>query len=468
MDKIGTILMFVILICRNGRRFMKRILSITLLVAVLGLVPTGSTRAADLPPEAFVDGFIGHPQSYNLSCESRSASDWAAFFGVDADETDILTRLGSSDNPELGFVGSWNGVWGAIPPNSYGVHAPAIARVLREYGLPAQEKKGLTWDEARAELAAGEPVIVWIIGGVWPGTPVQYTADDGQTMTVAAYEHTMTLVGYTENLVYLVDSASALTYTPSLDAFLVSWGVLENQAVVYSGEAAPVAAPPSTAPAAPQEPAPEQPVQEGDLYTVKRGEFLIGLAFDFGISWEELAAANNLSYPYTLYPGQELVIPRIVAEAPEATPQPTPTPAVEQITPAVESAPNQHIVRNGDHLMALGRQYGTTWQAIVELNELDYPYFIYPGQVLLLPADAQKPGAEEVSTPTSQEAPEPIPSETEAAPVAVEETYVVQPGDFLRGLAGRFEVSWESIADANHLDWPYVIHPGDSLVIPAD
>src|SRR5258708_28332422 len=35
-----------------------------------------------LPESAQVDGFIGHPQILALSCESRSAVDWASFFGV--------------------------------------------------------------------------------------------------------------------------------------------------------------------------------------------------------------------------------------------------------------------------------------------------------------------------------------------------------------------------------------------------
>ena len=41
-----------------------------------------SAHAQELPEAAFIEGVIGHPQEHNLSCESRSAIDLAAFWGV--------------------------------------------------------------------------------------------------------------------------------------------------------------------------------------------------------------------------------------------------------------------------------------------------------------------------------------------------------------------------------------------------
>jgi len=44
-------------------------------------------------------------------------------------------------------------------------------------------------------------------------------------------------------------------------------------------------------------------------YTVKSGDTLSSIALQYKISWTELAAANNLKEPYTIYVGQVLCIP---------------------------------------------------------------------------------------------------------------------------------------------------------------
>ncbi|HSF80643.1 MAG TPA: LysM peptidoglycan-binding domain-containing protein [Anaerolineales bacterium] len=44
-------------------------------------------------------------------------------------------------------------------------------------------------------------------------------------------------------------------------------------------------------------------------YTVKSGDTLSSIALQFKISWTDLAAANNLKEPYTIYIGQVLCIP---------------------------------------------------------------------------------------------------------------------------------------------------------------
>ena len=106
-----------------------------------------SVNAQSVPPEeAYVSGVVGYAQAYTLSCESRSAVDWAAFFGVYLTENQFLYALPRSDDPELGFVGNENGFWGNIPPYGYGVHAQPVADLLSEFGMPAIAQKNLTWD----------------------------------------------------------------------------------------------------------------------------------------------------------------------------------------------------------------------------------------------------------------------------------------------------------------------------------
>jgi hypothetical protein len=153
-------------------------------------VSSPAARARSDPPRPPRPDY-GHrrKQQYALSCEARSAADWAAFFGFAVDEDEFLHRLPASDNPDFGFVGDVNGQWGQTPPSAYGVHAGPVAFLLRRYGMNAHAYKGLTWDHLRAQVAAGRPVIVWVVGHVERGKAVEYTAADGRTTIVARYEH---------------------------------------------------------------------------------------------------------------------------------------------------------------------------------------------------------------------------------------------------------------------------------------
>jgi uncharacterized protein YvpB len=184
-----------------------------------------------LPDEASVNGVHGYPQTLSLSCESRSAVDWARFFGREIGELEFLGGLPRSDNPEVGFVGNPNGWPGQIPPGPYGVHAAPVAALLRAYGIPAIDERGFRWDEVRGEIASGQPVIVWVIGSVLPGVGVPYTASDGQTVIVAPMEHTVIVVAYSPYSVAVVDNH--FVYSVPIERFLASWGVLGNQAVFY-------------------------------------------------------------------------------------------------------------------------------------------------------------------------------------------------------------------------------------------
>ena len=56
-------------------------------------------------------------------------------------------------------------------------------------------------------------------------------------------------------------------------------------------------------------PAPAAAQATGPTYTVQDGDTLFGIAFTFGSTVDELAAANGIDDPSTIFPGQELVIP---------------------------------------------------------------------------------------------------------------------------------------------------------------
>jgi LysM repeat protein len=363
----------------------------------LTMLPGSLANGQDLPDQATVSGVIGHGQRHNLSCEARSASDWAAFFGYSVSEDELLNIMPRSDNPNNGFVGSPDGVWGNIPPYAYGVYPPPLAAALRAEGVPAREASGLIWDDLRSEIAVGRPVIIWIIGAMWSGAPQDYTASDGQTVRVAAFEHSMILTGYTRNTVDVVDAYTGLSYVYSLQAFLQSWEVLGRLALIYdTPPPAPVATmtpllPPTETPTPTQTPLPTFTPTPPDRVTVRASDTLVGLAQRFNVSWEALVASARLKYPYFIYPGDVLKLPPGAREVlpfistptatqipPTATPTVMPTPAPLPSPTVVEI----YVVKRGDFIIDLAQRFGVDWRTLIEINHLSYPWTIYPGQVL--------------------------------------------------------------------------------------
>lgn len=191
--------------------------------------PTPTPPPVDLPSSAIIHGVTGEAQSLSLDCESRSAVDWAQYFGTTIDELYFYSLLPHSDNPDKGFVGNVNGQWGQIPPNPYGVHAEPVAEVLRDFGLQAHAHRPMSWDDLRAEVAASRPVIVWIIDSISNGIPVYYTPSDGLHTIVARYEHTVIVTGYTASSVYYLNGNTI--YSKPVDQFLDSWSALDNMAI---------------------------------------------------------------------------------------------------------------------------------------------------------------------------------------------------------------------------------------------
>jgi LysM repeat protein len=136
-----------------------------------------------------------------------------------------------------------------------------------------------------------------------------------------------------------------------------------GQVLIVPGTGAPTAQPgqDTAAPGAQTTPAPTVE------YTVAAGDNLSSIATQFNVPWQDIAAANNIPAPYTIYRGQKLVIPGV---SPTAEPTATVT---------------KHVVQAGETLLSIAVQYDTTTQAIMEANNLTDPNYLRVGQELVIP-----------------------------------------------------------------------------------
>jgi len=84
-----------------------------------------------------------------------------------------------------------------------------------------------------------------------------------------------------------------------------------------------------------------------NTYMVQRGDTLYSIAFRFGLDYREVAAANGIGPPYTIYPGQRLLViggqpqghAAVARPAAPASPAPSPAPSPPTRSPATSPAP---------------------------------------------------------------------------------------------------------------------------------
>ncbi|MEN3003958.1 LysM peptidoglycan-binding domain-containing protein [Dehalobacterium formicoaceticum] len=176
-------------------------------------------------------------------------------------------------------------------------------------------------------------------------------------------------------------------------------------------------------------------------YVVQPGDTLYTIAQRFGTTVNAIVTMNNIQNPDMIAPGLRLFI-FTPGPTPSPTPAPTPTP-----TPR---PPRTYIVQPGDTLYAIALRFGTTVDAIVNLNNIEDPDMIAPGQRLRIPQ------------PTPTPSPTPTPTPTPRPP----RTYIVRSGDTLYAIALRFGTTVDAIVDLNNIEDPDMIAPGQSLLIP--
>ena len=94
-----------------------------------------------------------------------------------------------------------------------------------------------------------------------------------------------------------------------------------------------------------------------NVYIVKKGDTLSGIANMYNTTYQELASYNNISNPNLIYPGQEIRIPN-----------------------GSNNSETIYIVKKGDTLSKIANMYNTTYQHLAKINNISNPNLIYPGQ----------------------------------------------------------------------------------------
>jgi LysM repeat protein len=162
------------------------------------------------------------------------------------------------------------------------------------------------------------------------------------------------------------------------------------------------------------------------IHQVQRGETLMAIAQQYGVTVEDLMRLNNLRNANRLYAGQRLVV----------------RPGQSSENSGV------HVVRKGDTLSKIAEQYGTSVADILRANGLRSS-IIYVGQRLKIPGQetgSDKAGDKKANTKKTV-------------------VHEVRRGETLAQIAQFYGVPVSQIAKLNGIKDKSLIRVGDKLVI---
>jgi N-acetylmuramoyl-L-alanine amidase len=143
------------------------------------------------------------------------------------------------------------------------------------------------------------------------------------------------------------------------------------------------------------------------------------------------------------------------ATAPPTTPrpgqEPTPRPVPPTITPTATAVPTptpvKHTVQSGESLSQIAGKYGVTNDAIAAANSIRDRNALQVGQELVIPMVPVSGAGTPVTAPRPR-------------------THIVQEGDILGDIAGRYGVTTAAIIKANNLEDADSLKIGQELTIP--
>lgn len=200
-----------------------------------------------------------------------------------------------------------------------------------------------------------------------------------------------------------------------------------------------------------------------NYYTVHGGDTLSSIANRFSTTVNTLAHLNDIQNVNRIYVGQRLLVRQA---APVNNQNTTTTPnqgqSQNQSTAPVNNSNTvkTYTVKSGDTLSGIANQFGMNYVQLAQINHIQNVNRIYVGQTLQLQAQANNAT---VSQPTHNNTTTNVKPAPTPAPATNNAAYTVKSGDTLSGIASRFGVSYEQLAQLNNIANPNRIYVGQVL-----
>ena len=221
--------------------------------------------------------------------------------------------------------------------------------------------------------------------------------------------------------------------------------------------------------------------QNGE-YSIQSGDTLMGIAYRFGLDWQDIALANNMGENDLLQIGDVVRLP-----IPNGVGGP-----VAAVSTNVVAGKQVHVIRTGETLWTIAARYKISWEDIAAVNGLGEYDLLQIGEELKLPASLDEPQEDEAAADGQEDdrakdttaADESDSNEYKAANKdaadsdaadegtrfaqknAFAASYTVQSGDTLLAIGIKLGIDWEDLAAANNLTEDSFLQIGDQLKVP--
>ncbi|WP_336775244.1 C39 family peptidase [Paenibacillus sp. MMO-58] len=179
-------------------------------------------------------------------CEITSLTMLLQYYGIKKDKMDLVPELIRDDtpiikskngqiltwgDPNIGFVGDITG-----KKIGYGIYHEPLYQLLKTYIDTAVDLSGTSLSELEQKLSAGYPVVVWTTVNYSAPAENDWKSWSSPTGTIKATfkEHSVLLVGYDKDHVYLNDPLSGKKQVKvNKHIFLLGWTAMGKQAISY-------------------------------------------------------------------------------------------------------------------------------------------------------------------------------------------------------------------------------------------
>ena len=186
--------------------------------------------------------------------------------------------------------------------------------------------------------------------------------------------------------------------------------------------------------------------QVPETYTVQSGDTLTGIAAKYNLSMDQVASLNGISRHAGLRVGQRL---KLTGEAAE----PVRESVAETVSKHVKS--DSHVVKSGETLSSIARQYHLQVKYLADLNGLNANGNVRIGQRLKIvgdvPTDKKVEDVKVAAKPVSSRA---------------TESYSVKSGESLNAIASRLGITVTELAELNNLSPRAGLRVSQTIQIP--
>jgi membrane-bound lytic murein transglycosylase D len=195
----------------------------------------------------------------------------------------------------------------------------------------------------------------------------------------------------------------------------------------------------------------DKPLVSWQTYNAKRGERLNDIARKFGVSTAQLRDVNDINSKDKLSTARPMMVPTQGKSTEVALAMEEPAPLIVE-TPSSGSLSKGHVVKKGETLKTIAKNYGISTKQLLTYNHLKSTK-LKNGQVLLVQASesTQVARTERVKTRIAMAKSEKI-------------HYVVRRGDTLAEIARKFDVATNNLQRWNNLRSTHIT-PGHKLKI---